>query len=86
MMWNPFKRIIPRFANESSLISSSLSLSIYWLTRKLLSKKRHGLTVDAKQFSYQMVKGIVGEGMVGRGRGDFNGKREYHGPEEGSIG
>lgn len=38
----------------------SLSLSIYWLTRKLLSKKRHGLAVDAKQFSYQMVKGIVG--------------------------
>lgn len=37
-----------------------LSLSIYWLTRKLLSKKRHGLAVDAKQFSYQMVKGIVG--------------------------
>lgn len=38
----------------------SLPLSIYWLTRKLLSKKRHGLAVDAKQFSYQMVKGIVG--------------------------
>lgn len=47
-----------------NILSLYLSLSLYWLTRKLLSKKRDGLAVDAKQFSYQMVKGIVG-GMVG---------------------